>query len=397
MVKYGTIQIMKQYKKRTIALCLASAFTVVGAFGAENYSNTLMALKINVGSGGSVSMTAFTKKPLKTQMKQVQIDNNTFVLTLPDTDSLAENPEINNYDNIEAISISTYPYTTESDGCTKIVVKTSGEPRLSANSALFIPDNLKSNIPSDRLNNPALVKYNKSEETEDDENTEEEETPSEKPSVPQNYNTGFTPPDYTKSSDSGGSFEKMTVLLSISIILVLIGIVYMFSKDKMASVVGDQGDLDVDGKSENKKQSKTKKLRTTINKLDERYSYKTSANINYGKSYDYTDQQEELPESQDDKSVNEEVNNVVDLDLLYQEIQKGNEENNDDDLAELLNAFSVEENPEEQIEEEPFDENLYNSVINNKTLNFSNSDIKKINLLLQTEIIFKKRIPQKVL
>ena len=36
---------MKQYKKRTVALVLASVITVVGSFGAENYKNSLMSLK----------------------------------------------------------------------------------------------------------------------------------------------------------------------------------------------------------------------------------------------------------------------------------------------------------------------------------------------------------------
>ena len=52
---------MERLKKRTIALCLASVLTVVGAFGAENYNNSLMAIRINNGSGGYVSVTALLK------------------------------------------------------------------------------------------------------------------------------------------------------------------------------------------------------------------------------------------------------------------------------------------------------------------------------------------------
>lgn len=389
MAKYDTIQNMKGYKKRTIALCLASALTVVGAFGAENYSNTLMALRINVGSGGSVNMTTFTKKPLNNGIKQVKIDSNTFVITLPDTDSLAEEPDIDNYDNIENITISTYPYTTESDGCTKIVVKTSGEPRLSANNALFIPENIKSKLKQEPTQNYALRRY-ESEDSSDEEEESKTEATAEKTAATQNDNNitnAFTPPDYTKTNSSGGSFEYMAIVICVSVILLLLFIIYLFSKDKMASVIGEQEDLDVNGKSGNKKQSKTKKLRSTINKLDKTYSYKTSADINYGTSYSF--QSDEQQQDNPPNNTEEEPMNIVDLDLLYQEVQKENNNDNDgnDDLAALLDAFATEEKPEVQAEEEePFDENLYNSVINNKTLNFTDSDLKKINLLMQTEL-----------
>ena len=53
---------MKQFKKRTIALVLASVITVVGAFGAENYKNSLMSLKFESGLNGAVSMTLLTKR-----------------------------------------------------------------------------------------------------------------------------------------------------------------------------------------------------------------------------------------------------------------------------------------------------------------------------------------------
>ena len=53
---------MKQFKKRTIALVLASVITVVGAFGAENYKNSLMSLKFDSGSNGAVSVTLQTKR-----------------------------------------------------------------------------------------------------------------------------------------------------------------------------------------------------------------------------------------------------------------------------------------------------------------------------------------------
>jgi hypothetical protein len=133
---------MKRYKKRTIALCLASALTVIGAFGADNYDNTLMALKVNAGSGGYINLTAYTEKPYNIPIKTSKINDNTYVVTLKDTNSSAAEPNIDNYDNIESIQIATYPYTTDNDGCTRIIIKTHGNPKLYASSALFIPNNI---------------------------------------------------------------------------------------------------------------------------------------------------------------------------------------------------------------------------------------------------------------
>ena len=386
---------MERYKKKTIALCLASLLTVVGAFGAENYNNTLMDIKVNVGSGGFVSITTFTEKPYNEIVKAKKIDDNTFVITLKDTNNNASAPNINKYDNIESIQISTYPYTPEAEGCTRIVVKTNGEPALSASNALYIPDNIITSSKGE---------YDSSEEdyedspSEDYDTTTEEQSENDTTYTPED-NTGaensestpdtFTPSDYTSQS-SGNSSEYMTVILCISILLVLIGFIFMLSRDKMASVVGDQGNLDVEEDKKNKKQSKTKKLKSTINKLDKTYSNKkTSSDFSYNtQTTEYTTVTEENTHTAEE----DEPQNVVDLDLLYQETQKApalnteEVDNDNDDLADLLNSFMSESEPEEIPEEEPFDEEFYNKIINSTKLNFTESDIKKLNALLQVEI-----------
>ena len=65
---------MKQYKKRTVALVLASVVTVVGAFGAENYKNSLMSLKFDEGSDKSVKMTLLTKQRYDNNINIVVFD-----------------------------------------------------------------------------------------------------------------------------------------------------------------------------------------------------------------------------------------------------------------------------------------------------------------------------------
>ncbi len=383
---------MKRYKKRTIALCLASALTVIGAFGAENYENTLMALKVSVSKSGQINLTAFTEKPYNTPIKKTQVDENTYVLTLKDTNSNASEPNIEKYDNIESIQISTYPYTTESDGCTRVVVKTNGNPPLYASSALFIPDNQAEK---------ETTTYNKSDDNDDshsyDETEENDETSYsknnkevEQNNTPDNIVVPETPVqiDYSNTDTNASNYRMLA--LCISSLLIIIGLIFMFSKDKMASVVGDQGNFDVN--DDDKKQRETKKKKSALKKPEKQYTTNK-------KTSDFTfETTDEITMSNDSLGDEDETENVVvDLDMLYQESQKTQqpemvnekeveEESDFDDLADLLNSFSTEEAETEEPEEEPFDEDLYNSIINNDKLEFSDADISKINQLLQIEL-----------
>ena len=53
---------MKHFKKRTIALVLASVVTVVGAFGAENYKNSLMSLKFALSMAAKIRFRDISSK-----------------------------------------------------------------------------------------------------------------------------------------------------------------------------------------------------------------------------------------------------------------------------------------------------------------------------------------------
>lgn len=386
---------MERYKKRTIALCLASIITVVGAFGSDNYENTLMALKVNIGSGGRVNFTAFTKRPYKSVIKISRIDADTYVLTLAHTNNAAVEPKIESFENIKSISISTYPYTTESDGCTRIVVKTIGEPTLSASSALFISntkyeppkidfDTQKTDSVDKNISEPKQLTNNEYPPIANESSTssinKEKENNTEEKSVKNTY----TPIDYSKIQTSNSSNEHMIVLLCVSIILLIIGLIFMFSKDRMASVVGEKDNFDID--DNNKKQNKTKRIRNTIKKLDTKY---TASDIRYRKFMQDSNENHEKP---DNITQEKEIKTpIVDLDKAYRESQntlQADVQDNlaEDDLADLLNAFTVEVEKAEEPEEEPFDEEFFNKVINSKVLNFSKSDIEKINQLLQIEI-----------
>lgn len=132
---------MRNFRKRTIALCLASAITVLGSFALETYNNSIISLRINSGSYGRVSITAYTQKPYGRTAKTEKVDENTYNIYLPGARSeLTAMPSINGYDNIDSIQVSTYPYSYDIEGYTLIQLKTKGSPSVSAETALFIPD-----------------------------------------------------------------------------------------------------------------------------------------------------------------------------------------------------------------------------------------------------------------
>lgn len=315
---------MKHYKKRTIALCLASVITVVGAFGAENYKNSLLSLEINSGSGGYISITAFTEKPYNLPIKTMRQDANTYVLVFPETDCDAKLPKLNNYENIESIGISTFPYTDEKDGYTKITVKTLGTPVLKAKTMLFIPDGQSSSkyeyTPSEVQPQPAQQKSywsshesgettSKPAQTKEPIQKEEQSTPAEPSALIQDANqdantadvqnnlpmsanaennpsTPYTPQKYT---NTGSTSEHTTALICIFALILIIGFILMISKDKMAGVVGSNDDFSLDSDNEkskkDKKSSKAKKIKNTINTLDK--TYKTAKTKEYKGSSDF--------------------------------------------------------------------------------------------------------------
>ena len=414
---------MKHYTKRTIVLCLASLLTVVGAFGAENYKNSLVSLKINNGSGGYISMTAFTEKPYNIPVKTVRQDANTYVLVYPETNCDIKPPKLNDYENIESISISTYPYTTESDGYTKIIVKTLGNPAFRANTTLFMPG-----AQAQRQEEALLTTKTQPEEQSSYWNTRNQEQQNStkqasntktispqvqqsqavKPAQPvmpaksatkpvsENNNLQNNLPNNVQQNYSAemGFSEHSTILICILALIVLIASIFLISKDKMSTVVGDNNDFDLDAeKKANKKNSKKKGIRKTINKLDQKY--KQSIKKESYNSYDMVlqsvasrqTQQEEQSVQPNVEEPKEESPVIVDLDTLYQEKQQqtvDTEDSEHDDLAEFLNEFKLDE-PEIKQEEE-FNEDLYQEIINNNTLSFTKGDIERINRLMQVEL-----------
>ena len=387
---------MKHYKKRTIALCLASLVTIAGAFGAENYDNSLMGLKVNNGSNGYVSVTAYTKQSLSKPSQLIKVDNNTYTYILPKTNNSTTAPDVSGYNNIESIEILTLPYTPETEGSTKIVIKTLGKPVVMANNVLYLDELkekqkklIKKEEESGYQDEP---KVNKSTSSHSDVSSNVNSFDSSKNS--QSATAGksssnlkkedYNIPEYdAKPPQSTGTHTAFAFLCVLALVLV-ISIIFIAAKNKMASVVGQISDfdLDEDNKVKEKAKTKRKRQRKINNKRDSIITNKT-VNIVTGT---ITENEEQKPV---EKKEAEQSAVIVNLDALYQEKtqneQTNNSEEQNDDLADFLSEFSLEADSEEE-DKTLFDERLYEEIINNKNIQFSDEDIEKINKLTQVEI-----------
>ena len=420
---------MKQFKKRTIALVLASVITVVGAFGAENYKNSLMSLKFESGSNGAVNMTLLTKRNYEQTISPVKKDATTYVIMLPETNSkMPSNPELAG--DVESVNVRTMPYTTSSKGYTKITIKTAPNAMLTAQKALYIPDksaeteaetnavpqsqpSLEQVSPINRDRTNVVDDNHGSERARTNENSSSNSVSQTAPvdikkSVKQfepnkesdsqesiNNLTNSSLP--TETSDSTHSNDILLLVLAVMLVVALCVYFYIRAREKMAALVGEQPDFSDDEsdkkkKLEKKQASKRKQIKSAIRKLDKMYSQPTKMPVN--------DIMVEPTIPIVQKTVNEvepQVDNIVDLDELFQEktnpsevkvdtLETADEENSA--LEDFLSGFSFDESNflENEEEQKAFDEELYEKFINDKNLKFSKSDVEKIEKLLNSEI-----------
>ena len=416
---------MRNFKKRTIALCLASAITVLGSFAADTYENALMSLRIDSGSNGNVCFTVFTQKPYDKTIRTENAGDGTFYITLPAANSeINVMPSLTGYENIDSVQIATFPYAPGVEGYTRITVKTKGEPIVSATTSLYIPD--KSYAGDARPKN--VISANNTKERDEelmrlkqqasywDPHQEKQyaekkaeaakakgETTTEKKSYKQkNTQSPDFNPNYNDMPNSGSN-DRLPILIGIAVFAALILFIIFLRRDQMAAIVGDQKDFNFDDESKDNKKSKTKtkRIRSTINKLDDTYkNTQTTGKINIVTGAVMQEEEPVVEKTFEDEP--EEPTVVVDLDSLYHEKTKSekaedvqiqepateesaHEEDAEDDLADFLNEFSFEEE-QPQEPEEKFDEELYESTIKNENLNFSKDDSQRLNLLLQNEI-----------
>ena len=412
---------MKQFKKRTIALVLASVVTVVGAFGAENYKNSLMSLKFEGGSNGTVSMTVLTKRNYEQSITPVKKDATTYVIMLPETNSqMPSSPELAG--DVESVNVRTMPYTSGSKGYTKITIKTAPNAMLTASKALYIPEKKSEDelptsqpiqpippredyqstspvIPSQnevQTRNPAPIRsasgVNQTTPIDIKQSVRQfEPSPAREESMAENAQKQVTEP----VQENTNSFEVMLLIMGVLFVIVTSVFIYLKGKDKMAEVIGEQVDFsDDEPKKDKKKEPDKKQIRNTIRKLDKMYSKPNKMPV---ESLQFTSPapipQAPIQPEVESQPVDDTL--VVDLDELFQEKTKTTptepqtiEEEDNSALEDFLNGFSFLDKTEDTQKEEnkAFDEELYNKFINDENLKFSKSDIEKIEKLLNTEI-----------
>jgi hypothetical protein len=426
---------MKEFKRRTISLILASVISVTGVFSAENYKNSLMNLKFKKTQNGDLCLQVQTRSAYEGSLTPIKKDSSTYVLMLPEVDSKAQTPDIQNVSNaIESVNIKPMPYTSSGKGYTKITIKTYGNlTNLTGENKIYVPTE---NYKQEQLENKQAANYkytepiNKSnlsqidnvrnvQEKQVTERQGSENSTSQKKSIEQHTNYSENQVK-APSLNEQPSIKKViepeetpltqndnyeSFLLVLGILFVLVGVVYLYikAKNKMSDIAGNdtfdinKKDDNIEEKKNSAKIAKLKKIKSTIQKLDNIYS----RNSYIQQTNEYT-----TSESSIKKGFEESEENIVDLDELYkkqinndevsdfnnkteevvEEIDSTTEE--DDALAEFLNGFSFsdEDFEQEEKEQENLKEELYNKILLSKTIKFSDKDIECIDDLLNSEI-----------
>ena len=396
---------MKQFRKRTIALVLASVVTVVGAFGADNYKNSLMAVGFESSASGDVNMVLQTKTPYSGNLTPVKKDANTYVLMLPEVNSMASTPDLTQAGNIESIDIKTMPYSNYGKGYLKIVVKTSSSSaNLIASNKIFVADKQAATPQIEQRENEVTTPERKPVETsvkeqskqgyhfvEDtsENNVRRETIKSSEPEVEEE--TAAVLPLNQQSEpevNQNESFEAFMLVMAIFLILVVAAYSYVKAKNKMREIAGESLSIDIDDDEDKQKKSKIKKIKKTIKNLDKAYPKPPAK----GQSVNPVSIMQKAPEPEIEEL------NIVDLDELFQE-HKAQGANNEADseendaLEDFLSGFSFDDTKETEeviTEEEPegsvLDEELLQKALSNENLKFSNDDVERINKLLKMEI-----------
>lgn len=406
---------MKKYKKKTIALILASMITIAGTYAVENFKNTLLGIGFHIDNhnSNSLNINIQTKSLYKGSITPTKKDNNTYILVLPEIDSKMKTPDLTNYNGlIESVSINTLPYTTNGNGYTKIVIKTNDISYVRCTNTLYMPpkkneipdkqsidtkkdiENSQKNIEEVSQNLVQQDRLNETEYYEQDNVVNNEVT--EKQPVQESINSVNDPIVTVKQEEEKSEPKSEELLyLVLGIFVVIISSIYFYkkAKEKLVDVVGEKLVIEIDDEKEKKEKNKKKeikKIRKTIKELDKQY--KNSTYSSPLKKEVESSSISKTNESYNEKEeVVEEELNVVDLDEIFKEKKNSDISNNDineDDLSleDFLNelSFGAEEN--EIIEENDYDKEYYDEVLKSEDIVFSNHDIECMNKLLNLEI-----------
>lgn len=394
---------MREFKKKTIALILASVVTVAGSFAADNYKNSLMNITFNA-SGSDVEMTVHTRGAYSGNVSPTRKDANTYVLMLPEIDSKASTPDLSTASGqISSVNIRTMPYTSGGKGYTRVTIKTYSPVNFNSKNAIYVPT--ASAAPQlETVSEPKEPEIDypdeelkKEEEKKEQENIDKEKTVKpvkivvkqapevqEVPEEPEATEPETTEDDVETYTTTEKSSDNYLFILGVLFILLCSIFFFTKGKNKLHEITGEILEIDVDSDDEPKKKKKekpTKNVRSQIKTLDAQYTKPSSM----PKPSEYT----QPVATQQIQPVEE---NVVDLDELFQEQAKSKESIDDDEnaaLEDFLNGFSFDdtEYPVEEVEEGPgYDEEFYDETLANNNLIFSKDDYERIGKLLNTEI-----------
>ena len=383
---------MKQFKKRTLALVLASTITVVGAFGAENYKNSLMSLRFETNQNNAVKLTMLTKRQYKSGVNVTRKDVNTYVVTLPETNcEITDGYEFG--DNVESVDVTTMPYTKSRVGYTKITVKTLNNLPFYAKTALFLTDSgepLEPEVKEEEKAPEREVKPEPVRQPVSERNTirsrsgVDQTSPVDiKQSVKQFQTSEAAPKkedkiqtnakslaDLEKESELTPAKEKWYTVIGVIFAFLVMAFFWFKAKGQMEGLVGeDKYDISEEPKKSKKSEKTEKKssINTAIKNLDKKYSKPVAMPVS-------------TPAIAEEESVVPEVENVVDLDELMQ--QQGQQDESEDEnsaLEDFLSSFSFEDEDEQR-------EKAYEECINNDSVKFTEDDTEKIPTLMDSEI-----------
>ncbi len=440
---------MKRYKKRTIALILASVVTIAGTFGSENYKNAIMDLSFGI-NGNTTDVTIVTQSNYEKKINPTKINSDTYIIMLPEVkESIVKMPTLPN--TIDRIDIKTMPYTKNSTGYTKITIKTLNNTNISTKNSVYIPKKETSQL-EDRNTSEYEQKleeierqkreeyyrqreYNRQKQYENSKNAQFQtknnsqklkNTEQYKQNQLQNESVSEQNKNINENSlisnNNSASEENISVnselnsketnpninhtelsfiLLGILLVIITTIFFYVKGKNKIAEILGEQTDFDINDeepvkkvKKEKKETNRKKDIKSVINKLDKKYQQPINK-ITIPASIDQTPKEIEVVEN----------DNIVDLDEILNSQNQNNSSSynteiqmNDSDkkeeteniaLEEFLKAYTFEEdenNEENNDEQILFNEEMYNKYITDDSLTFSNDDIAKIQKLLNSEI-----------
>ena len=387
---------------------------------ADDLPNKLMELDFEPISSDLVNVVVKTERPYNDNISITKKDAYTYVVTLPNTDSLAPNPDWSKTSRIESVSIRTMPSSGSGNGYTKITIKTNSNMSFIGKNTLYE----KSDRPDDvyRRREPDVVPpLEKREQPKSYQNISKNTTySSERKQIEQTY--------YQKTERTAGAENKQTfvkpkavsnveetdkeivikddllakrqensqknhtekILIILGIILVIFVSIYCYirAKNKLTDIVGEKLEIDVeeDDKSKKKEESSKKSLggvKKTIRELDKKYP--NPAAIPNISTYN-----QPAPVMSSEKSTDD--MNIVDLDALFNEQKTQEISDENDALEDFLSDFSFDEvndqdkDNDEQEELYKIDEDEYRSVINDDTLKFTQSDMECIEQIINSDI-----------